>query len=108
MKLTCLKKLSSALIDCPVKFEFGGVLFDFTAQVKLVDEVTLTAMTTGEKVSDKKTVKDLLVGWSGFNDEGKNVPFDKETLDEMLVYGAISGRLAVECVNAQYRVIEKN
>lgn len=108
MRLTCLTKLHDAVIDAPLNFEFGGVAFKFTAQVKLIEETALNLLTTGDKANDKLTVKALLVGWSGFIDEGKDVPFSTDTLNEMLSFGAIAGRLAVECINAQYRVTEKN
>ncbi|WP_141235641.1 hypothetical protein, partial [Pseudoalteromonas sp. NBT06-2] len=100
--------LHDAVIDAPLNFEFGGVAFKFNAQVKLVEESEINTLTSGAIASDKNTVKALLVGWSGFIDEGKDVPFSTDTLNEMLSFGAIAGRLAVECINAQYRVTEKN
>ena len=103
MKLKCLAKVQKALISAPLNFEYGGVTFAFTAKIKLVDDATVTALTT-----DKQTVKDLLVGWDDFVDEGQDVPFSKEVLDEMLGFPGIAGRLSIECVNAQYRVTEKN
>jgi len=108
MKLKCLKKLKNAVINAPLDFEFGGIAFKFNAEVKLVDEDEINALTTSTKATDKNTVKNLLVGWSGFVDEGEDVPFSTDTLNEMLSFGAIAGRLAVECINAQYRVTEKN
>jgi len=108
MKLKCLNKLTNAIIKAPLNFEFGGVRFKFTAHIKLIEQSEVDRISTEAGARDDKVVRELLVGWEGFSDEGKDVPFDAETLDEMLTYGAISGKLSVECINAQYRVQEKN
>lgn len=108
MKLRCLKTLSNATINTPINFTFGGVTFEFTAHIKLIDLDALNKLTTGPNANDEQIVRTLLTGWSGFVDEGETVDFDLDTLDEMLKFGGISGKLSVECVQAQYRVQEKN
>ena len=108
MKLKCLAKVSQALIKSPLNFEFGGVLFKFTAHIKIVDQDEIDKITSSKNASDATTARGLLVGREGFSDDGKDVAFDSETLDEMLRFGGIAGKLSVECINAQYRVQEKN
>lgn len=105
MSLKCLQKLKDAVIERPISFEFGGVHFKFTAQIKVVEQTEIEKLT---KKLDADVVRGLMVGWKGFVDDGKDVPFNSETLDEMLQYGGIAGRLSVEFVNAQYQVQEKN
>jgi len=108
MKLRCLNKLSNATIKAPLNFEFGGVTFKFTALIKVVDQDDLDELLNPASSTDVQTVRALLTGWEEFIDEGETVEFNAETLEEMLKYGGIAGRLSVECINAQYRVQEKN
>jgi len=108
MKLKLLNQLKSAVISAPLNFEFGGVIFKFTAKIKLVPESELKTLTENQGANDNKIVRALLVGWDDFFDDGKDVPFDKSTLEEMLAYSGITARLSVECINAQYRITEKN
>ena len=107
MKLKKLESLKNAVIEAPLKFEFGGVLFDFTAKVKLVSKSEISELTSGSK-SDFDIVKSLLVGWDKFEDEGQTVAFSEDILNELAQYDGIIGRISVECINAQYRVQEKN
>ena len=107
MKLKKLEQLKDAVIEAPLKFEFGGVLFDFTAKVKLVSKDKIAELTSGSK-SDIDIVKTLLVGWDKFEDEGQAVEFAQEVLNELAQYDGSIGRISVECINAQYRVQEKN
>ena len=108
MKLKLLNQLKSAVISAPLNFEFGGVIFKFTAKIKLVPESELKTLTEKQGANDGETVRELLVSWGDFIDDGKEVPFDKSTLEELLVYSGITARLSVECINAQYRITEKN
>lgn len=108
MKLKLLTELKTALISAPLNFEFGGVIFKFTAKIKLVSESELKTLTEKQGANDGEIVRSLLVGWDDFFDDGKDVPFDKSTLEELLVYSGITARLSVECINAQYRITEKN
>jgi len=108
MKLKLLNDLKTALISAPLNFEFGGLTFKFTAKIKLLTHSEVAAITAREGAEDADIVRELLVGWDDFIDDGKDVPFDKSTLDELLVYGGLASRLSVECINAQYRITEKN
>ncbi|MEM5546998.1 hypothetical protein [Pseudoalteromonas fuliginea] len=108
MKLKLLNDLKKAVINAPLNFEFGGLLFKFTAQIKLVPESELKILTEKQGANDGDIVRELLVSWDDFIDDGKDVPFDKSTLEELLVYSGLTARLSVECVNAQYRINEKN
>lgn len=108
MKLKLLSQLKNAVISAPLNFEFGGVVFKFTAKIKLVPESELKTLTEKQGANDGEIVRTLLVGWDDFFDDGKEVPFDKSTLEEMLAYNGITARLSVECINAQYRITEKN
>ncbi|MCG7549206.1 hypothetical protein [Pseudoalteromonas sp. Of7M-16] len=108
MKLKKLEQLKDATILAPVHFEYGGVEFKFTAHIKLVPEQDIETLTDPRNTTDKAIVEQLLVGWDDFVDEGKSIPFSKDVLQEMLGFGGISGRLSAECINAQYRVQEKN
>lgn len=107
MRLKKLEQLKDAVIEAPLKFEFGGVLFDFTAKVKLASKGEIAELTSGGK-SDFDIVKSLLVGWDKFEDEGQSVEFSQDVLNELAQYDGIIGRISVECINAQYRVQEKN
>lgn len=108
MKLKLLHELNKAAIKAPLNFEFGGVVFKFTAYIRLVPESELKKLTEKQGASDGEIVRELLVSWGDFIDDGKEVPFDKSTLEELLVYSGITARLSVECINAQYRITEKN
>lgn len=108
MKLKLLNNIKNATVEAPLNFSFGGVQFKFTAKIKLVDEEKLNELTMKRGTDDKDIVRDLLIGWDDFIDEGNDVPFDKETLEEMLRYPGLSSRLSVECIQAQYRIQEKN
>lgn len=108
MKLKLLNDLKSAVISAPLNFEFGGVMFKFNAKIKLVPESELKTLTEKQGASDSEIVRELLVGWDDFIDDGKEVLFDKSTLEEMLAYSGLTARLSVECINAQYRITEKN
>jgi len=108
MKLKLLNELKNAVAEAPLNFNFGGVQFKFTAKIKVVDEKILDDLTSKQGANDKEIVRDLLIGWAGFVDDGKQVPFATETLEEMLVYPGLTARLSVECINTQYRVQEKN
>lgn len=107
MKLSLLTQLKNAHIKQPIDFDFGGVRFAFTAHIKLVTQSELDALTANNS-HDADIVRTLLIDWDAFVDNKKDVPFSDAVLDELLAYGGIAGRLAVECVNAQYRVQEKN
>lgn len=107
MKLKKLEQLKNAIILAPINFEFGGVEFKFDAKIKLVPEAEMTKLVDGSK-KDDAIVRELLIGWDNFVDDGQQVTFGGDVLDELLSYGAIAGRLSIECVNAQYRVQEKN
>ena len=74
----------------------------------MVSESELQTLTEKQGANDGEIVRSLLVGWDDFIDDGKDVPFDKSTLEEMLAYSGITARLSVECINAQYRITEKN
>ncbi|MCF2855916.1 hypothetical protein L1286_00405 [Pseudoalteromonas sp. SMS1] len=108
MKLKKLSKLKDATIHAPIHFEYGGVEFKFNAHIKLVPENDIEKLTDPKNTTDKNIVEQLLIGWDGFIDEGKDITFSKDVLDEMLCFGGITGRLSAECINAQYRVQEKN
>ncbi|WP_199525381.1 hypothetical protein [Pseudoalteromonas sp. bablab_jr011] len=108
MKLKLLDELKNTSAEAPLNFTFAGVQFKFTAKIKIVDEQTLEELTSKQGANDKEIVRDLLIGWDEFVDEGKQVPFATDTLEEMLAYPGITARLSVECINAQYRVQEKN
>lgn len=108
MKLKLLNQLKNAVISAPLNFEFGGLTFKFTAKIKLLTHSEVTAVTERKGAEDTDIVRELLVGWDDFVDDGKDVLFDKNTLDELLVYGGLASRLSVECINAQYRITEKN
>lgn len=108
MKLKLLNALKNAVISAPLDFEFGGLPFKFTAKIKLVPESELKTLTETQGTSDGEIVRELLVGWDDFIDDGKDVPFDKSTLEELLIYSGLTARLSVECINAQYRITEKN
>ena len=82
--------------------------FKFTAHIKLVDDDEITSITSGQDATDQHIVRALLIGWDNFVDDGVEVAFSPETLNEMIRFGGISGKLSVECINAQYRVQEKN
>ena len=107
MKLKLLEVLKNASAEAPLNFTFAGVLFKFTAKIKIVDEQTLDELTNKQN-SDKDIVRELLIGWDDYIDEGKQVPFANDTLEEMLAFPGLTARLSVECINAQYRVQEKN
>ncbi|MEJ6473814.1 hypothetical protein [Pseudoalteromonas piscicida] len=107
MKLKKLEQLKNATILAPINFAFGGVDFKFDAKIKLVPEAEMSKLVDGSK-KDDAIVRELLIGWDNFVDDGQQVVFKRDVLDELLSYGAIAGRLSVECVNAQYRVQEKN
>ncbi|MEK0158267.1 hypothetical protein WLQ65_03795 [Pseudoalteromonas piscicida] len=107
MKLKKLEQLKNATILAPINFAFGGVEFKFDAKIKLVPEAEMSKLVDGSK-KDDAIVRELLIGWDNFVDDGQQVTFGGDVLDELLSYGAIAGRLSVECVNAQYRVQEKN
>ena len=107
MKLKCLSNLN-AIIESPINFEFGGVQFKFTAHIKLVEDDVITKLTSASGVTDPKIVRELLIGWDNFVDDGIDVKFSNDVLEQLLCYGAIAGKLSVECINAQYRVQEKN
>lgn len=107
MKLKKLEQLKNATILAPINFAFGGVDFKFDAKIKLVPEAEMSKLVDGSK-KDDAIVRELLIGWDNFVDDGQQVTFGGEVLDELLSYGAIAGRLSIECVNAQYRVQEKN
>jgi hypothetical protein len=107
MKLKFLEKLENYQIKKPIEFNYHGTLIKFTGHIRLVKTDELQQLTiTG--ASDAQTVRELLLGWEGFQDDGQDVPFSSETLNELLEYGGIAGRLAIEVVNAQYEVREKN
>lgn len=107
MKLKFLEKLENYQIKKPIEFTYHGTLIKFTGHIRLVKTDELQQLTsTG--ASDAQTVRELLLGWEGFQDDGQDVPFSADTLNELLEYGGIAGRLAVEVVNAQYEVREKN
>lgn len=108
MKLKLLNELKNAVIYAPLHFEFGGLTFKFTAHVKLVTEQALKTLTEKKGANDGKIVRELLTGWNDFFDDGKDVPFARDTLEELLAYSGITARLSVECINAQYRIHEKN
>ncbi|WP_063706164.1 hypothetical protein [Pseudoalteromonas gelatinilytica] len=108
MKLRLLEELKNTSAEAPLNFTFAGVQFKFTAKIKIVDEQTLEELTGKQSANDKEIVRDLLIGWDEFVDEGKQVPFATDTLEEMLAYPGLTARLSVECINAQYRVQEKN
>ncbi|USE71526.1 hypothetical protein CTT31_20805 [Pseudoalteromonas maricaloris] len=107
MKLKKLEQLKNATILAPINFAFGGVDFKFDAKIKLVPEAEMTKLVDGSK-KDDAIVRELLTGWDNFVDDGTQVAFSNDVLNELLSYGAIAGRLSIECVNAQYRVQEKN
>ena len=108
MKIRLLEELKNTSAEAPLNFTFAGVQFKFTAKIKIVDEQTLEELTGKQSANDKEIVRDLLIGWDEFVDEGKQVPFATDTLEEMLAYPGLTARLSVECINAQYRVQEKN
>lgn len=108
MKLKLLEELKNTSAEAPLNFTFGGVKFKFTAKIKIVDEKTLEELTGKQGANDKEIVRDLLIGWDEFVDEGKQVPFATDTLEEMLNYPGLTARLSVECINTQYRIQEKN
>jgi len=108
MKLKLLEELKNASAEAPLNFTFAGVLFKFTAKIKIVDEKTLDELTNKQNSNDKDIVRELLIGWDDYVDEGKQVPFATDTLEEMLTFPGLTARLSVECINAQYRVQEKN
>ncbi|MBQ4840055.1 hypothetical protein [Pseudoalteromonas luteoviolacea] len=108
MKLKKLEQLKDATIHAPLHFEYGGVEFKFTAHIKLVPDTDIEKLTDPHSTTDKAIVGQLLVGWDDFVDDGNSIPFSKDVLDEMLGFGGITGRLSTECINAQYRVQEKN
>ena len=108
MKLKLLNTLQDAVIKAPLHFEFGGVTFKFTAHIKLLDTPQIDELTSNNTKTDQQIARELLVGWDGFIDEGQPVPFSSDVLEQLLVYGGIAGRITAECVNAQYRVQEKN
>jgi len=108
MKLKLLNDLKTAVVKAPLNFEFGGVLFKFTAHIKLVTESELKLLTEKQGANDGEIVRELLISLDGFVDDGKDVPFANDTLEELLAYSGITARLSVECINAQYRIHEKN
>ncbi len=107
MKLKFLEKLENYQIKKPIEFTYHGTLIKFTGHIHLVKLDELQKLTSAG-TSDAQTVRELLIGWENFSDDGQDVPFSPDTLNELLEYGGIAGRLAVEVVNAQYEVREKN
>lgn len=113
MKLKFLEKLDGLVIERPVDFSYHGVRVQFTALIDLVPTDKIAEITSGQGSSDAGTVRKLLTGWKHMkdptaeNDKATDVEFSPDTLDELLRYGGIAARLAIECVNAQYEVREK-
>ncbi|NOU50268.1 hypothetical protein HG263_06895 [Pseudoalteromonas sp. JBTF-M23] len=108
MNLKLLEQLENAVIKAPLNFDFGGVNFKFTAHIKMLTTEQIDELTVTQRAEDKALVKELLVGWEDFVDQGETVAFSQDVLVQLLKYGGIAGRLAAECINAQYRVQEKN
>ncbi|MBS3796673.1 MULTISPECIES: hypothetical protein [unclassified Pseudoalteromonas] len=107
MKLKLLDRLKKATIAAPVNFTFAGETIAMTLHVRVKTNEELEKITSGAQ-QDKEIVKELLAGWEDFQDEGKDVPFSDEVLEQLLSVPAVTGRLSVECINANYRVQEKN
>ncbi|AZZ98252.1 hypothetical protein [Pseudoalteromonas sp. R3] len=107
MKLKLLEQLKNAQIDMPLDFEFGGLAFKFTAQIKLITQSEIDEITSGN-LSDADVVRKLLVGWTGFTYEGEDAPYSEGAKEEMLAYGALAARLSSASIQAQYAVQEKN
>ncbi|ALU41939.1 hypothetical protein [Pseudoalteromonas rubra] len=107
MKLKKLANLKNVRIEMPIDFELGGVAFKFTALVKLVTQADIDDINKN-KTSDPEIVSQLLVGWTGFTDEGEDVPYSQGVKAEMLAFPGIANRLATACLQAQYAVQEKN